>query len=471
MRKIILTACGLALSLGYASALTIDLTPGGMSQEYVTIENTLESSLVLKGSADVRDLAYLKNMSGAIRNVDMSALEIKAYTYPEGHNYMGRTSFAAGELPHYALIGSNITSIILPADLKKIGDSAFVGSQLESIVFPDSEIEIGNYAFANVDRLQTVTFNNKVTLGVGVFKDCDSLTEVNFKYITEIPASLFDGCFSFTDQIPEEVVKIGDFAYRGTAIESLDLSNVKTVGDYAFAEMKNLREILVRIDNEMNVGRGAFFHDDGLDALPALNSDMSSAIFAHSKGVYKEHYINSEKIEAGAFANNSSLDTIFLGENVKHIGAHAFRNLTSLSLVDVQSLDSNVIQDVDTDAFSGLENADGNYDIQLNVADGTNEQWAAHDVWKRFIIGNFDVGVDDVVSDAGVDVKIRKVDNSVNIMANYDIDYVGIFSLNGMTLHESKPASTEFSVSDLGTNDIVVVKVICRGIQKIVKLK
>lgn len=454
---------------GSAFALDLKLQPGGLSNNYAEICNTQDASLTLSGAVDVRDLALLKNMSKTVTSIDMSNLSIKAYKYPSG-NYMGRTSFEDGELPPYILSGSRVTSVKLPASLRIIGESAFVASQIESIEFPVSLVKIENYAFANADKLKTAVFNNKAEIGVGVFKDCASLSHVQlYSGIDEIPESMFAGCTSYSEPLVPSVKRIGAFAYRGTAIESLNLTNIENIGDYAFADMKKLAAVITTTNRNINFGNGVFLNDVALESLPTFDTDMSNAVFAHAGGLIN-NVVNSENIGQGAYANNSSLDSIRLGENVKYIGSHAFRNDFALHLIDASRLQSN-IPEVESDAFSGLENSEGRYDIELNVTDDSAKEWATHPVWGLFKIGNYTVGIDDTISDPVADIRIVRTGNSVGVESTHNLDYVGIFSVNGMTLHEAAPQSTAFSASDLLDQDVLVVKVISGGAVKIVKLK
>lgn len=453
MKHIFTVLLGLGMTAIPASAeLNITLTPGSLADRFADLANTTETTLVLTGEANEADLDLLKGMSDRITTLDMSGLKVY-------------------ELPAYLFTGSNLTSIKLPESLRKIGDSAFVGSQLESIEFPTSLTEIGNYAFANVDKLSTVTFKNSVKLGVGVFKDCDLLQDVVIDYnITAIPEAMFDGCKSFVGSIPESVKSIGAFAYRGTALSSIDLSNVDTVGDYSFADAKNLKDILLTEGSQIEFGKGVFFQDTGLEILPEFDSDITNVLFGHTVGSKKEYFINSKYIGSGAYANNTGMDSVFLGSNVSYIGEHAFRNNSSLSLVDVQPHVNQTI-DVHEDAFSGLENEEGRYDILLNVAEGTEETWKSHPVWTLFKVGHYVVGVEDAVADANVDIKVNRNGNRVDVSSSHNIDYIGIFSLNGMKLHESKPGGTAFAIDDLADSEIIIVKVVTGGKTKISKLK
>lgn len=469
MRNIFTIFCALGVSAVSVSALNINVTPGSLASKSAELSNTLDNTLILSGKADVRDLQVLSNLSEKVKTVDMSGLQIASYTYTEG-NYMGKTSFAEAEIPAYIFAGARFNTINLPGSLKKIGESSFIGSQIQSIDFPVSLKEIGNYAFSNSDNLVDATLNSEVKLGVGVFKDCDALKNVNFKAdVSSIPNSMFDGCIMFTGNIPSSVTSIGDFAYRGTALEEIDLTRVKKIGDYSFADMRNLNAVAMDGVAEIELGKGVFFNDGALEHLPFFNTDLSQTVFSQTSGDL-ERGLDSEFIGEAAFANNKDIDTIFLGSKVKYIGPHAFRNLTSLTLVNVEELGSNVI-DVDPDAFSGLLNEEGVYPIDLNVKEGTEEEWEANEVWKLFNIGQFTVGVDNIVNEATADIKIKRVGNGVSVQSSHIIDYIGIFSINGMTLHESKPGVSSLEMNNVFDSEIIVVKVISDGISKLVKLK
>lgn len=472
MRKIIVSLCALGLVSVSASALNIDnITPGNLKTRYSDIINTPDATLVLSGKADVRDLALLKKMSNFIKTVDMSGLEIVAYEYPSG-DYMGRTTFAAGEIPPYLMAGAGVNTVILPENVKIIGESAFIGSKLESINLPVSLTKIGDFAFANSDALKTAHFRNCIELGVGVFKDCDALSDVTIDYqISEIPKSMFEGCSSFIGKIPSSVRTVGDFAYRGTAIETLDLCNLQKVGNYSFADMKDLKWILVSNDQKLEMGTGAFFNDGGIEYIPTFESDIATIAFSHTGGLMP-NYVNSTNIAEGAFANNLDMDTVSFGPNLSYIGANAFRNDTNLKLVDVMKLEKKV-PDVHEDAFSGIPLAsDGKYDIDLNIDNVANAAiWEEHPVWGLFRIGHFTDSVEDIISDTAVEINMRKSGNSVYAESTMPIDYIGVFSVNGMSLGESTPGSNSASIGNLPEDEILVVKVISGGVSKIQKVK
>lgn len=468
MRKTIITMTFAGIAAFSASALNISLTPGEMQKHFADISNTSDEQLVLSGTADVRDLALLRQLSPSVKTVDMSQLDIAAYTYPEG-NYMGLTSFAANELPAYVMAGSDITSVKLPVSCSVIGRSAFMGSQLQSIDIPASVTRIADYAFSNANSLKTASCSGDVAFGVGVFKDCVALTDVTVSpSIRDIPASMFDGCVLLACEIPESVTKIGDFAYRATALTEVNLSNVTEVGSYSFADMKKLQSIIINENRKLKMGAAAFFNSGELSEFPQFTTDLSNAAFAHSASNVKNLTVHSATIGVGAYANNAGLDTITLGPAVRSVGAHAFRNAGALTMVDACSLGTN-IPEVDAESFSGLLNDEGRYGIKLNVEDGTQQQWEEHPVWGLFEVGHYKTGVEDVVAD-GVVISARRDGRDIIVTSTDNIDYIGVFSVNGTVLHEAVPSSMEYTVSDIDNSGVVVIKVISGGISKIVKL-
>lgn len=469
MKHFVTAICAISLFGSSAFALEINTKPGELANRYAEIRNTQDALLKLTGAADVRDLALLKNISPTISTIDMSGLSLKAYTYPSG-DYMGKVTFADDELPPYVLSGSQVVSVKLPSTLKTVGESAFVASQIENIDFPITVTKIGDYAFANCERLISAVFYSNLQIGTGVFKDCKALRRVQLHSdISEIPEAMFDGCIVFSQEMPTSVKKVGPFAYRGTAGETVNLSNTDSVGDYAFADMKNLNAIVTATNRGLQLGKGVFFNDDALETLPTFDTDMSNAVFAQSSGITTTT-INSANIGEGAYANNLRLDSIYLGPNVRYIGSNAFRNDKALTLIDVSSLGKN-IPEVEADAFSGLLNEEGKYDIDLNVQNSTESEWAQHEVWGRFNIGNFQVGIDDVINDGFAEIRVVRSGNTVNVESSSSLDYVGVFTIGGIVLFETTPQTDTFTVTDLPTDEIIVVKVISGGSVKIVKLK
>ncbi len=467
MRRIIFTLGAVVLLSQALPALRLEVKPGTLSDNIGPLRNTTDTELVLSGSANVTDLALLRDLSRAVKTLDMSALRIVAYTYSDG-DYMGRKSFSADEIPPYMLIGSGISTVKFPATVRIIGESAFAASELGQLDIPTTVETIGDNAFANCAALANVTVNKTVSFGKGVFKDCRALKNVAFGYsIAEIPEAMFDGCSSYTAALPESVTAIGDYAFRGAGLETVDLRAIESIGAFAFADMPNLSEVIIGMDEPVSVGSGAFFNNRSIADLPNWEGVLPDLALASTAG-RKSLSVSFPEIGTAAFANNQAVQEVTLTETVKKIAPHAFRNLTALSQVNVTDLGTNM-PEVAPESFSGLENENGRYDIILNVSKDTNDKWAEYPVWGLFDIKNMQTGVGSVAVNT-VDITIARNGDVVSVDSTMPIDFVGVYSLNGMTLHESNPGVDRYEMSGIDPTTIVIVKVKSGDVVKVLKL-
>lgn len=468
MKRIILLSGVLSLVSSGIFALDINVVPGKLSDSGTVIKNTKDDRLVLKGEAYATDLEILKQLPSTVHYLDMSGLSLKAEN-GISPQYFGRTDFADNELPPYMLMGTTLKSVTLPEQTKIIGASAFAGSMIESITIPASVNVIGDYAFADCVLLKSVKLTNETSFGKGVFKNCRSLADMSYGFeIKEIPAYMFDGCSYLAQDIPSSVKTVGGYAYRGTKIRNLDLRNVEVIGDYAFASMPELESIVFDADADLKFGKGAFFGDLSLSGTSEFYGDLPSLLFARS-GKLTHPKINSSVIGEASFAGAPEITAVTLGSNVKKIEANAFRNLNGLTVVSVADLGS-AIPEVSDEAFSGLQNESGRYDINLNVEKGTNDQWQAHPVWGLFNIGQFDVSTSDAPYVGDVSVSATRRNGDVSVVSSLPIDYIGVFSIDGSVLHESNPARTEYNVSGIGSRDVIIVKIVSGGLVKVLRL-
>ncbi len=434
-------------------ALEIAVTPGSLVSELPALVNTQDKSLVLKGTAGEEDLALVSRMSHTVTTLDMSGLTI-----------------VTGAIPQHMLTGSKVSVFRFPEGVTAIGESAFAGSNLRVVTLPESVTHVGDYAFASCPQLTAIRFLSMPELGSGVFKDCVALTTVEMPLeMTVVPESMFEGCVSYSQSPSEDVVSVGAYAYRGTAVERLDLMRAERLGDFCFADMSALSEINIDLSHDLEVGTGVFYNDGAVGMIPHWQGNMPDLALAYSSGRQKEP-ISSEVIGEAAFANNTDIGYVALSSGVREIKAHAFRNLLSLEQVDVRALGKN-IPEVDPLAFSGLENADGRYDIILNVEKDTNNEWKEHPVWGLFNILNLDTGVVDNTDLGGYAMTIVRDGVTVSVSAGSPIDYLGVFALDGTVLHESRPAATEGEALLPDGSGVIVVKAVSAGREKVVKLR
>lgn len=98
--------------------------------------------------------------------------------YDVGMDLLGQIT----EIPEKMLYGSaQVDKIIIPKDIKSIGESAFANSSITGFDIEDGGKieEIPSRCFEGCDDLKTVKFPISVTkIGVDAFKGCSNLTQV-----------------------------------------------------------------------------------------------------------------------------------------------------------------------------------------------------------------------------------------------------------------------------------------------------
>ena len=162
----------------------------------------------------------LNKYDGASATVEVPKkvlLDDKVYTITE----IGETAFGAQ---------SDITSIVIPDSIVKIGASAFNGTSITEFVMPDSVTTVGDNCFSFCSELKTITLSkNLTTIGNTMFRRCSKLESL---------------------AIPDSVTSIGkQFIYECDKLETLYVGKgVKTINSQAL--YNNLKLKYVYIDSQ-----------------------------------------------------------------------------------------------------------------------------------------------------------------------------------------------------------------------------
>ncbi|MBQ8356783.1 MAG: leucine-rich repeat protein [Clostridia bacterium] len=176
----------------------------------------------------------------------------------------------------------NLTSVTIPASVKKIGDYAFYscntlttvtfaeGSQLTmigdyafqscilltGIEIPASVTEIKTFAFANCRRLATVLFaeNSALTvIGVDAFNDCRTLTSVTIPHtVTNISVAAFEDCAELSEvkfYPNNQLVNVGSEAFKNcvslTGVDFGEGTKLTYISSDAFEGCSNLEWVTI----------------------------------------------------------------------------------------------------------------------------------------------------------------------------------------------------------------------------------
>lgn len=141
------------------------------------------------------------------------------------------------EISSFAFIDTNITSVILPNSVKKIGMYAFCGCvQLKQISISRMVTSVEEYAFAKCSSLTEITWPGNVTkLPRSVFDHCHSLKTVIIEEgVTEIGESAFSFCKSLKDMyLPYSLIEIGKYFFLGASEPTLHVYSDSYAEKYA----------------------------------------------------------------------------------------------------------------------------------------------------------------------------------------------------------------------------------------------
>lgn len=175
---------------------------------------------------------------------------------------------------------------VVPNTVTIIGYDAFSGCGLTSVILPTSVTTIEDFAYGMCDNLTVVEIpNHVVSIGNGVFASCSGIEQITVEdgnpvydsrgncnaIIETVSNTLIQGCKSTV--IPNSVVKIGDYSFRGyqslTSIEMPD--SVLEIGDWAFCG-SGLSGKLTIGNFVTNIGDLSFSACNGLTSIEIGNS-------------------------------------------------------------------------------------------------------------------------------------------------------------------------------------------------------
>lgn len=368
--------------------------PNGLTQIGKDIFEDVASleRIVLPASFDYEDIVLASGL--------LSGLKVEL---PEDSEYSleGGVLYNKDKTVLLAVVDTSLTSIEIPATVNKIYDYAFANSSITSIVIPE----------------------NVKGIGIGAFKDSD-LASIQIKSnITEIKDETFYGTDLVSISLPSSVTKIGAYAFAKTWISSIDLSNIQSVGNYAFSDCMQLANVTIT-EGLNSLGDYVFTNCSRLETitLPAVKS-MGMGVFAKSGvktvvfgdnattiGEYTFAGLKSlkkvvlgkgiEEISEFSFAGCSNLEEVVLGA-VKQIDEYAFMDCTKLETIDLSQLET-----VGDYAFYNC-NALGDIDLSSAVSIGEG----------AFMIANGKGGIKSV--------KLALADE-IGIMAFYGTDITSV---------------------------------------------
>ncbi len=279
---------------------------------------------------------------------------------------------------------SMVSSITLPQTITTIGSYAFNNcSNLSVINIPSTVVSIGDYAYDGCSGVQTINYDainlNDLLLENNVFNlDGQSVDIKIGSMVTALPNYLFcptpyniekasvadkvnieflssGGIFALQSigdfalsglntgvvTLPGTVTTIGDYAFYYSAIDSIIIDNITSIGAYAFASMQNVAityatNLATEIDANTRIfdsTTGTLIIGNNVSAINDylfLNSSFSSVSFAATS--------ICTTLGGFAFADNEMLSYLEIPLSITQIGTNAFANAVSLAEIDFNSI-------------------------------------------------------------------------------------------------------------------------------------
>ncbi len=213
----------------------------------------------------------------------------------------------------------SLNSIKLPNKLVNFWDSAFEGcTSLNNIVMPSTVEGIYNYVFQGCTSLSNVTLNEGcTTLGHHVFKN-SSLAAVTF---------------------PMTLGSIGEYAFEGTKLETVDLSNtqIKKLPNGSFYNCEKLSDVKLPM-GLTHIGKNAFYKSSiaSITFPPSLEK-IGDWAFQYSKLTNVVIPTSCSVVEQGAFSDNANLTTVVVNGLECYLAVSAFAKCDNLKDVYITS--------------------------------------------------------------------------------------------------------------------------------------
>lgn len=184
---------------------TVNCTEGKLSTSLTEAMQAFTEKLTITGTIDARDFKTMRDNMPSLKEIDISAASIVAYSGTAGPAGTTSFSYPSNTIPQSAfyISASNIgktslTSFIMPSSITSIDESAFQNcSNIITLPLSTSMINIGNSAFSGCSSLKIFSIPSSVTsIGSSAFSGFTSLTKLYSNTI--IPVDLTSSNDVFT---------------------------------------------------------------------------------------------------------------------------------------------------------------------------------------------------------------------------------------------------------------------------------
>ncbi len=437
---------------------TIAVTAGGLSTALTSLEINTLKGLILTGSIDARDFKTMRDNMPLLSSVDLSGVDIVAYTGTAGTYSTSSTAYPENEIPVYAFSNkSSLVSMIMPLSAKSIGSFAFGYCRgLTSVTISSSVASIGSYAFYYCSGLTSVTIPSSVTsIGNFAFESCSRLTGVTIPYsVTSIGSFAFASCGKLTD-ITVESENLNYSSLDGVLFDKdqvtlLQYPNGRTSSSYSIPSTVT------------SIGSYAFEFCSGLTSvtIPSSLTSIGNYAFAYFTGLTSVNIPTSvTSIGISAFTGCSGLTTITIPSSVTSIGSYAFYNCRGLT-----SIYASAANPVDLTASNPVFTNVNKTTCTLYVPTGSKPAYQAAVQWKNFT--NIVEFTTDIPQLNAEEIKIypNPVTDAFHITGIAENANLQIINLNGQVVMSKQVTDNELISAGTLVQGLYIVKLTSNGI-------
>jgi len=300
--------------IAYWSAQSFNLLvsrPATAPESYFSVTLARDnSSVVITRYVGPRDAGILI-IPATIQSLPVS--EIARFAFSNENHFNRRTDSFFSD----TVYNSGITEIVIPENVRIIGDGAFFMNRMSKVTLPNSLTTIGNSAFDGCSNIREITLPNNVTnYGQNIFQGT-RLENITFpSRMTRIPNGLLSGTSIRNINIPEGITEIGDNAFSNCRVlASVTLpSTLRNIGNFSFSGCTALTSISI-LRGVVSIGNGAFNGCTGLISITIPEG------------------INT--INERSFSGCTALQSITLPSTIRNINAEAFANCRNLIEINI----------------------------------------------------------------------------------------------------------------------------------------
>ncbi len=344
-----------------STSKVINVTAGNLISALTTTDFYTIKKLTVIGKIDARDFVILRDSMFQLSELDLSNVEVIAYTGTNGTEFSKLTTYEANAIPSNAFNNSRITSVELPNSCHTLSDYAFINCpKLSSVTIPSSVLTIGKMAFVSCFALKSINIPSSVTfISKDAFENCKLLINVNE---ANSNYSSSEGVLFNKD--------MSELILFPLSIENYTISSsVKTIKENAFANC-HLTSIIIP-PSVNRIEDGAFANCYSLTSISIPNSVVyiGNYAFGGCNTITSINIPNSITSISGSTYNGcTSLTSITIPSTVTKIGSSAFNNCRSLTSITIPSS----VTEIGESAFYGCSKLTSFYVFNSTPVDLTS---------------------------------------------------------------------------------------------------